>query len=129
MERSIDLGPFKEKVDDALSLRKVALSIFSSCLEKCPSNIEITKFMPVLAAALGDVEDVQLQAHQIVISLCSQYPQDVFAAVETFVQPLEKTTKKKFSKKTGTELERANEWVKSAVRVAFVLSRDTDALK
>mmetsp|Transcript_6862 Transcript_6862/g.10442 ORF Transcript_6862/g.10442 Transcript_6862/m.10442 type:complete len:1374 (-) Transcript_6862:170-4291(-) len=128
MQRVIELGPFKEKVDDALSLRKAALSIFSSCLEKCPSSIEIPKFMPVIAAALGDVEDVQLQAHQIVISLCSQYPQEVFAAVETFVQPLEKTTKKKFSKKTGTELERANEWVKSAVRVTLVLSRDTEAL-
>lgn len=125
--RTIDLGPFKEKIDDALSLRKAAISIFSACLEKCPSSIDVVKFMPVLAAALGDVEDVQLQAHQIVISLCSQYPQEIFAAVDTFVQPLSKTIRKKFGKKTGTELERLKEWIKSAVRVALVLSRDVGA--
>ena len=129
MKRVIDLGPFKETIDDALPLRKVAISIFSSCLEKCPTNIEVAQFMPVIAAALGDVEDVQLQAHQILISLCSQYSQEVSAAVDTFVEPLAKTINKKFGKKTGTELERAQEWVKSAVRVAFVLARDTDAPK
>jgi cullin-associated NEDD8-dissociated protein 1 len=123
------LGPFKEKIDDALSLRKAAISIFSACLEKCPSSIDVVKFMPVLAAALGDVEDVQLQAHQIVISLCSQYPQEIFAAVDTFVQPLSKTIRKKFGNKTGTELERLKEWIKSAVRVALVLSRDVGATK
>lgn len=130
MKRVIDLGPFKEKIDDALSLRKTAISIFSSCLEKCPSSINIGHFMPVLAAALGDVEDVQLQAHQILISLCPQYPQEIFAAVETFVDPLAKTIQTKLgTKKTGTEKERILEWGKSAVRVVYVLSRDTEATK
>ncbi len=85
--------------------------------------------MTVLARALGDVEDVQLQAHQILISLCSQHSQEISVAVDTFVDPLAKTIGKKFGKKTGTELERAQEWVKSAVKVAYVLSRDTDATK
>ena len=129
MKRVIDLGPFKEKIDDALPLRKTALSIFSLCLEKCPSSINIGQFMPVLAAALGDVEDVQLQAHQILISLCPQYPQEIFAAVETFVDPLAKTIQKLSTKKTGTEKERILEWGKSAVRVVYILSRDTDATK
>ncbi len=83
--------------------------------------------MPVIAAGLADVEDVQLQVHQILISLCAQHSQEVSAAVDTFVDPLAKTINKKFSKKTGTELERAQEWVKSAVRVVYVLARDTDA--
>lgn len=126
-KRVIDLGPFKETIDDALPLRKVAVSIFSSCLEKCPSSIDIAQFMTVIAAGLADVEDVQLQVHQILISLCSQHSQEVSAAVDTFVDPLIKTINKKFGKKTGTELERAQEWVKSAVRVAYILARDTDA--
>jgi cullin-associated NEDD8-dissociated protein 1 len=129
MKRVIDLGPFKQTIDDALPLRKSAISIFSTCLEKCPASISITKFIPVLAEGLNDVEDIQLQTHQIVISLCSQYPQEIFAAVDTFVEPLGKTIRKKFSKKTGTELERANEWVKSAVRVVYILARDVDATK
>ena len=85
--------------------------------------------MPILAEALGDKEDIQLQAHQIVITTCSRYPDDTAAAVESFVAPLEKTMNKKMGNKKGAELERATEWVKSAVRVMIVLSRVTDAMK
>lgn len=126
----MDLGPFKQKVDDALPVRKSALSIFSTCLDKCPSAIDITEFMPILAEALGDKEqDVQLQAHQIVMSVCARYPDETAAAVESFVVPLEKTMNKKMGSKKGAELERMQEWVKSAVRVMIVLSRVTDAMK
>lgn len=86
--------------------------------------------MPILAEALGDKEqDVQLQAHQIVMSVCSRYPDETAAAVETFVVPLEKTMNKKMGSKKGAELERMQEWVKSAVRVMIVLSRVTDSMK
>jgi cullin-associated NEDD8-dissociated protein 1 len=125
----IDLGPFKETIDEALPLRKSAFSIFSSCLDKSPGSINITQFMPVLASALDDVEDVQLQAHQILISLCPQYPEEIVIAIETLIEPLRKTISKKAGKSTGTELERKMEWIKSAVRVVLVLDRDTDATK
>lgn len=126
----MDLGPFKKKIDDALPVRKSALSIFSTCLDKCPSAIDITEFMPVLAGALEDKEqDVQLQAHQIVMSVCSRYPGETAAAVESFVVPLEKTMNKKMGSKKGAELERMQEWVKSAARVMIVLSLVTDSMK
>eukprot|EP00978_Attheya_sp_CCMP212_P013587 scaffold34115_cov46-Attheya_sp.AAC.2 len=62
-------------------------------------------FMPILAKALEDVEDVQLQAHHIVISMCAHHPLSVISAVESFVEPLEKTLNKKKAQKTGTELD------------------------
>ncbi|KAL3909672.1 MAG: hypothetical protein SGILL_007996, partial [Bacillariaceae sp.] len=68
LERKVDLGPFTHKVDDALPLRKAALSIFATCLENLPASLDVAAFMPVLAKALSDkVEDIQLQAHQIII--------------------------------------------------------------
>jgi cullin-associated NEDD8-dissociated protein 1 len=123
MERKVDLGPFTHTVDDALPLRKAALSIFATCLENLPSSLDITSFMPVLAKALGDVEDVQLQAHQILISMCVRQTTYIVAAVETFVEPLEKTMNRKQGQKTGTELERLNEWIKSALRAMVALSK------
>eukprot|EP00980_Cylindrotheca_fusiformis_P030768 scaffold25410_cov117-Cylindrotheca_fusiformis.AAC.1 len=123
MERKVDLGPFTHKVDDALPLRKASLSIFATCFEKLPSSLDTNAFMPVLAKALGDVEDVQLQAHQIVISLCLRQPNHVVTAVESFTDPLEKTIHKKPGQKTGTELERLNEWIKSAVRTMLALGK------
>lgn len=104
MERTVDLGPFKHKVDDALPLRKAALSIVSTCLEKCPSCIDISTFMPVLVNAMGDVEDIQLQAHQIVLSMCSRQPIPLVAAADSFVEPLDKTVHKKKGNKTGVSL-------------------------
>jgi cullin-associated NEDD8-dissociated protein 1 len=123
LQRKVDLGPFTHTVDDALPLRKAALSIFATCLENLPGSLDIASFMPVLAKALADVEDIQLQTHQITISMCLRQPTYLVAAVETFVEPLEKTIHKKQGQKTGTELERLNEWVKSALRAMVALSK------
>ena len=123
MERKIDLGPFKHTVDDALPLRKAALSVFATCLTSCPRSLDIPALMPVIAKALADVEDVQLQTHAIVISMCPRHPIPLAAAVDSFVAPLEKTVNKKKGQKTGTELERVYEWIKSGLRVMIALSK------
>jgi cullin-associated NEDD8-dissociated protein 1 len=122
-ERKVDLGPFTHRVDDALPLRKSALSIFATCLETVPNSIDITEFMPVLTKALGDAEDIQLHAHQIVISMCSRHPSYIVSSVDSFVDPLDKTLNKKPGQKTGTELERLNDWIKSALRVVVTLAK------
>jgi cullin-associated NEDD8-dissociated protein 1 len=57
--------------------------------------------MSVLAKSMGDVEDVQLQTHQIVLSMCSRHPIPLVAAADSFVEPLEKTVNKKKGSKTG----------------------------
>jgi len=123
MERKIDLGPFKHTVDDALPLRKAALSIVATCLEKCPSSLDIPAFMPVVAKALADVEDIQLQTHGIVITMCSRHPIPLVGAADSFVAPLEKTVNKKKGTKTGTDLERVYEWIKSGLRVMIAISK------
>lgn len=128
MKRQVDLGPFKQTIDDALPIRKASLSIFASCIEKCAHVLDIKSFLPILAKALDDVEDVQLQAHQIVITMCTRYPRDIVEAAASFVKPLENTMNKKTSNKTGTELERALEWVKSALRVMLAISRVNESM-
>ena len=79
--------------------------------------------MPVLANAMGDAEDIQLHAYQIIISMCARQPTYIIASLETFIDPLEKTINKKPGQKTGTELERLNDWIKSAIRVMFTLNK------
>jgi len=145
MERKVDFGPFTHTVDDALPLRKAALSIFASTMEYLPpSSVDVPAFMPVLAFALRDSEDIQLHAHQIIVSM-SQRPQQqhrqpsgghhhsqqqqhhfvvcLAQASDSFVEPLEKTLNKKQGQRTGTELERWNEWIKSALRAVVALSK------
>jgi len=123
LKRVVDLGPFKHTVDDALPLRKAALSIFSTSLENCPESVDINAFMPILAKCCDDVEDVQLQAHHIIISMCSRHPEALAISADSFVEPLEKTMNKKKGNKAGTELERVYEWIKSALRVMLAMSQ------
>lgn len=121
LERKVDLGPFKHTVDDALPLRKASLSIISTCLEKCPSSLDIPAFMPVLAKAFADVEDIQLQSHQIALSMCTRHPIPLISAADSFVEALDKTVHKKKGQKTGTDLERVYEWLRSGLRVMLAL--------
>jgi cullin-associated NEDD8-dissociated protein 1 len=123
LERKVDLGPFTHTVDDALPLRKTALSIFATCLESVPGSVDVAEFILVLTKSFGDAEDIQLHAHQILISMCSRQPSCVMTSLEAFVDPLEKTINKKPGEKTGTELERLNDWIKSALRVMMTLGK------
>uniref|UniRef100_A0A7S1D7C7 TATA-binding protein interacting (TIP20) domain-containing protein n=1 Tax=Cyclophora tenuis TaxID=216820 RepID=A0A7S1D7C7_CYCTE len=109
-------------------MRKSAMSIFATCLEKQPGSLDLATFMPVLAKALADLEDVQLQAHQIVVTMSQRHPTYLVAAVDDFVPAFEtmfmdKTIKRKTANKTGTELERAKEWIKSGLRALLAMSR------
>jgi cullin-associated NEDD8-dissociated protein 1 len=122
-ERKVDLGPFTHTVDDALPHRKAALSIFATCLDNMPGSLDTSEFMPILATALGDAEDIQLHAHQIVISMCSRQPTSIVSSLDSFIDPLEKTINKKPGQKTGTELDRMNDWIKSALRVILTLTK------
>eukprot|EP00815_Leptocylindrus_aporus_P010683 CAMPEP_0116065498 /NCGR_PEP_ID=MMETSP0322-20121206/9805_1 /TAXON_ID=163516 /ORGANISM="Leptocylindrus danicus var. apora, Strain B651" /LENGTH=1218 /DNA_ID=CAMNT_0003551837 /DNA_START=41 /DNA_END=3694 /DNA_ORIENTATION=- len=109
--RVVELGPFKEVVDDALPTRRAALSVFATCLKNCPRALDLSLFLPMLASALGDVQDIQLQAHQTVIFLSTQSPSALVDALDSFVDPLRKTCKMTIKgQKTDSEKERINEW-------------------
>jgi cullin-associated NEDD8-dissociated protein 1 len=123
LERKVDLGPFTHTVDDALPLRKAALSIFSTCMDNIPESVDVSEFILVLVKALGDAEDIQLHAHQILIGMCNHQPAYILAALDSFVDPLEKTMNKKSGDKSGTELDRLNDWIKSALRVMVAMSK------
>ena len=133
LKRVVDLGPFKHTVDDALPLRKSSLSIFSTTLTNCPQVLDINAFLPILASALSDsVDDIQLQAHQILITLCHNdvYAMPILSHIDSFVDPLEKCIWKKWgTNKTATELERTQEWVKSGLRAMLALSQVEGAMK
>jgi cullin-associated NEDD8-dissociated protein 1 len=128
LTRTVDLGPFKHKVDDALPMRKSAMSIFALCLEKLPGCLDVASFMPILDKSLTDVEDIQLQAHHIIALVADKYPNVVVGAIDQFIISFENTFteknyKNKVSSKTGTELERGKEWIKSCLRAVFAVSK------
>ena len=133
LKRQIDLGPFKHIVDDAIPIRNATLSIFSTCMDKCHTTtiIDNTTFLPsVLAKSLGDVKDVQIQAYQILISMCSSHPMDVVLFLDSFVGPLEKSIfAKKSSGNAASQDDKTNDKVKSALGVVIALMNVDGAKK
>jgi hypothetical protein len=71
---------------------------------------------------LGDKDEVKLQAHQLVIKLCVTVPAILSSAVDTLIEPLEKTVTKKNKELVGLEAERALEVIRSASSVITSIS-------
>ncbi|TYZ57995.1 hypothetical protein PybrP1_012915 [[Pythium] brassicae (nom. inval.)] len=131
LERTVDLGPFKHKVDDGLPLRKAAYACVDTLVAQHAARASPQLFAR-LQAGLRDHDDVQLLAHQLLATLCRAQPGAVVGALELLVEPLEKAATKKGrdeQQHVGTEVERAKDLVRSALRAVDAVStvRDADA--
>lgn len=125
--RTVDLGPFKHKVDDGLVLRKAAFGVMNTLLEVYGSLDCSTFFRPYLHAGLKDHDDVQMLCHQIVVQLCSSQPRALVVSPEVLksvLDPLEVSVNRKVKdSKVGTEVERANDVIRNALRAIDALSQ------
>ena len=62
-------------------------------------------------------DDVQMLSHQILVKLCNHAPVQVLSSLELLVEPLDKTVNKKVKdSQVGTEVERANDLIRSGLR-------------
>jgi cullin-associated NEDD8-dissociated protein 1 len=94
-KREVQMGPFKHIVDDALPLRKGALTCFETMLYVMPEAIDPAALLEHLTKLLVDnLNETNLQCHQILCKLCSVAPSAMLCAVESFVDPLQKVISK-----------------------------------
>ena len=122
--RKVNLGPFTHTVDDGLPLRKAAFACVDTLLDSLPSVLEMTSFMPYLAKGLEDKDDVQLVAHQILGKAARTSPVSLLASLETVLIPLEAVVNKQVKDTSvGTEVERAQDLTRSAVRAMVAVSK------
>ncbi|KAF1791687.1 Armadillo-type fold [Phytophthora cactorum] len=130
LERVVDLGPFKHKVDDGLPLRKAAYSCVETLIQVLPQQLDISLFFDQLKRGLGDQDDIQMLSHQILIKICYVQPGSIVGALDSLVEPLEKTINKKVKEdQVGPEVERVKDLIRSALRALDAIStvRDTDS--
>ena len=70
IERVVDLGPFKHRVDDGLPIRKAAIS----CIEEISGLVDhravvaqlLDGFLPKLPQLLADTDEIKLQVNQVI---------------------------------------------------------------
>ncbi|GLE05947.1 hypothetical protein PINS_up015158 [Pythium insidiosum] len=128
LERVVDLGPFKHKVDDGLPLRKASYSCLDTLLDVLPQQLDVAGLFAHLKLGLADQDDVQMLCHQILVKICHITPGAVVGALDMVVEPLEKTVNKKVKEdQVGTEVERAKDLIRSGLRAVDTLSAVRDA--
>ena len=124
----VDLGPFKHKVDEGLPLRKGAFACMDTILDRHNDRVDIGEFLPKLIFGLGDKEDVCMLCHQILSKLCRTRGAVVLGAVADLTVPLGKTVNKKVKDgQAGTQMERRNDVIRSALRAIDSIQRIPDA--
>jgi len=125
LERSVDLGPFKHKVDDNLPLRKASLTCIETIVDNMPHALDAVNFMVVMPLLLLDKDEIKLKAHQILTKISKINPGAIISNIDLLIEPLEKTIMKKSSKEPagGPEAERAHELIRSAVRVSLSVNQ------
>jgi cullin-associated NEDD8-dissociated protein 1 len=125
LERSVDLGPFKHKVDDNLPLRKASLTCIETIVDTMPHALDAASFMVVMPLLLTDKDEIKLKAHQILTKIGRINPGAIISNIDLLIEPLEKTIMKKSSKELagGPEVERANELIRSAARASLSVNQ------
>ena len=122
-KREVQMGPFKHVVDDALTLRKGALTCIETMLYVMPEAINPSDLLVELTKLVQDnLNETNLQCHQILCKLCTVAPSAMLCAVDDFTAPLEKIVSRYEKAETaegsaGPEKERAHEQVRSCIRL------------
>jgi hypothetical protein len=116
LKRSVDLGPFKKKVDDGLVIRKAAFTCVHTMLTSMRNCVDVSGFMDLLCSGLHDVQDIRTQCHAIVGTLCAVFPMRTLESSDAILKLLTKTAKVKMKEGVGTEEQRRYNLISSAVR-------------
>ena len=94
--RTIDLGPFKHKIDDGLEQRKSAFDCLGILITKCwDAIIDHTKVVERIAAGVGDEYEVKLKCHDLLVLLSEREPSLILGVLEGVVAPMTKTLSKR----------------------------------
>lgn len=127
MIRTVDLGPFKHRIDDGLELRKATFECLDILLTALPHVLQSEPaFLTALESGLKDHQDVKAPAHLMLAKLASSPggAPVVLAQLDKLVEPLEKTlTAKLKSDAVKQEVDRHEEMLRSCLRAVDALHR------
>jgi len=112
------LGPFKHKIDDALPLRRLALSIVETFLLTTPDRLDARQFLSVAPTLLADNDEVKTLFLQIVPRLCEAHGRIVANHVADMVDALDTVTKNLLSKQ-----DKSTDLLKTVVRAVIAIDR------
>ncbi|KAK9835209.1 hypothetical protein WJX81_005880 [Elliptochloris bilobata] len=126
--RTVDLGPFKHRIDDGLELRKAAFECVDILVDACPDRLSYPAFLTHLESGLKDHYDVKMPCHILLAKLATVASEHVLAHLERLVPPLEATLATKVkSDAVKQEVDRNDDMLRSCLRAVDALNRIPNA--
>jgi cullin-associated NEDD8-dissociated protein 1 len=123
----VDLGPFKHKVDEGLENRKAAFECLYTLLDTCIDKLDIGALTSHLVSGLGDIHDIQLLCHLILIRIAQHAPAPLLTGLDQLIEPLKKTINTKVNQTAvKQQIDRNEELIRSALRAIAAVSRIPD---
>lgn len=120
--REVDLGPFREKVDDGLPLRKAAFMVMDTLGEKALQWLDFNAYVSHLVNGLTDVDDVQLLTYQVLYRLAKWHGPKLLEIVDTLPPALLKGIKSKIKEAKAADGQRAKEILRAAVKALYSIT-------
>jgi cullin-associated NEDD8-dissociated protein 1 len=121
--RTVDLGPFKHKIDDGLELRKAAFECLGVLMARCYDRLDPNILLNALVDGLTDAYDVKMQCHVLLTNLAVLAPGAVSSSLDRLVDPLTATlTAKMKSDAVKQEVDRNEDMLRSCLRAISALS-------
>jgi len=121
--RTVDLGPFKHKIDDGLELRKAAFESLGVLMARSYDRLDPNILLAALIDGLSDAYDVKMQCHALLSSLAVMAPGAVSSSLDRLVEPLTATlTAKVKSDAVKQEVDRNEDMLRSCLRAINVVN-------
>ncbi|KAL5534786.1 hypothetical protein ACEPAG_1250 [Sanghuangporus baumii] len=124
--RTVQMGPWTQKFDDGIEVRKAAYETMYTLLDTCLSKLDVYEFLGrVIAGLSDDADEIKVLAHMMIFRLSSVAPTALAQRLDDITPPLEKTMKgPNVTKDTvKQDLERAAELQRSTLRAAAALHK------
>ncbi len=121
--RTVDLGPFKHKIDDGLELRKAAFECLGVLMARCYDRLDPNVLLTALVDGLSDAYDVKMQCHALLSTLVVLAPGAVSSSLERLVEPLTNTLGAKVkSDAVKQEVDRNEDMLRSCLRAISAIN-------
>ncbi|RCH96938.1 Cullin-associated NEDD8-dissociated protein 1 [Rhizopus azygosporus] len=120
---TVEMGPFKHKVDDGLEIRKAAYECLYTLLSNSLDKIDTHSFLERVTAGLTDQHDIRMLAYLMLIRLSKVAPTTVIQKLDDLVDPLKVTLDFKMrSNAVKQEVEKNQELIRADLRCIYALS-------
>lgn len=126
---TVEMGPFKHKVDDGLEIRKAAYECMYTLLSTCLDKIDVYGFLDHIRAGLDDQHDIKMLAYLMLIRLSKVAPTAVSQRLDDLIEPFKATLDFKMrSNAVKQEVEKNQELIRAVLRCIVALSPLSDPI-